>query len=158
VHEEVLKQVEKQITLFYIDQCWTDHLEYISYIKEGNHLWEVAGKDPLVEFGKMIIKAFDDLLQRIDQSILAAFERVNITGSGIDLELEGLLGPTSTWTYLVNDSFFENPLRRTIIGSNAFGVGAALVILQYLPLLPFLIIGKFIRRVLKKKPHGRGDR
>ncbi|MGD2092334.1 MAG: accessory Sec system translocase SecA2 [Candidatus Aminicenantes bacterium] len=157
VHEEILKQVEKQITLFYIDQCWTDHLEYISYIKEGIHLWEVAGKDPLVEFGKMIIKAFDDLLQGIHRSILAAFERVNITGSGIDPEREGLLGPTSTWTYLVNDSFFENPLRRTIIGSNAFGVGAALVILQYLPLLPFLIIGKFIRRLLKKKPHGLGD-
>jgi preprotein translocase subunit SecA len=156
VDEEILKQVEKQITLFYIDQCWTEHLEYISHIKEGIHLWEVAGKDPCVEFGKMIIKAFDDLEQQIDREVIAAFERVNITGSGIDLEREGLLGPTSTWTYLVNDSFFENPLRRTIIGSNAFGVGAALVILQYLPILPFLIIGRFFRRLLKK-PHGMGD-
>ncbi len=151
VGEETLKQVEKQITLFYIDQGWTGHLEYISHIKEGIHLWEVAGKDPCVEFGKMIIKAFDDLEEQIEQGIIAAFERVNITGSGIDLEREGLLGPTSTWTYLVNDSFFENPLRRAIIGSNAFGVGAALVILQYLPVLPFLIIGRFIRRLLKKK-------
>ena len=99
----------------------------------------------------MIIKAFDDLEQQVDSSIIAAFERVNITGAGIDLEREGLLGPTSTWTYLVNDSFFENPLRRTIIGSNAFGVGAALVILQYLPILPFLIIGRFFRRLLKKR-------
>jgi preprotein translocase subunit SecA len=151
VDEEILKQVEKQITLFYIDHCWTEHLEYISHIKEGIHLWEVAGKDPCVEFGKMIIKAFDDLEQQVDSSIIAAFERVNITGAGIDLEREGLLGPTSTWTYLVNDSFFENPLRRTIIGSNAFGVGAALVILQYLPILPFLIIGRFFRRLLKKR-------
>jgi preprotein translocase subunit SecA len=155
VDEKILKQVEKQVTLFYIDQSWTEHLEYISHIKEGIHLWEVAGKDPCVEFGKMIIKAFDDLEQQIDREVIAAFERVNITESGIDLEREGLLGPTSTWTYLVNDSFFENPLRRTIIGSNAFGVGAALVILQYLPILPFLIIGKFIRRLLKK-PHGMG--
>jgi preprotein translocase subunit SecA len=158
VDEVILKQEEKQSTLFYIDQCWTEHLEYISHIKEGIHLWEVAGKDPCVEFGKMIIKAFDDLEQQIDQKVIVAFERVNITGSGIDLEREGLLGPTSTWTYLVNDSFFENPLRRTIIGSNAFGVGSALVILQYLPVLPFLIIGRFIRRLLKKKPHGMGDR
>lgn len=151
VDEEILKQVEKQLALFYIDQCWSEHLEYISHIKEGIHLWEVAGKDPCVEFGKMIIKAFDDLEQRVDQGIIAAFERVNITGTGINLEREGLHGPTSTWTYLVNDSFFENPLRRAIIGSNAFGVGAALVVLQYLPVLPFLIIGRFIRRLLKKK-------
>ena len=150
VDEEILKQAEKQIVLFYIDHCWTEHLEYISHIKEGIHLWEVAGKDPCIEFGKMIIKAFAELEQQIDREVIAAFERVNITGSGIDLESEGLLGPTSTWTYLVNDSFFENPLRRTIIGSNAFGVGAAVVILQYLPILPFLIIGRFIRGLLKK--------
>jgi len=157
VGEEILNQVEKQITLFCIDRCWTGHLEYISYLKEGIHLWQVAGKDPCVEFGKMIIKAFADLEQQIDQEVIAAFERVNITGSGIDLEREGLLGPSSTWTYLVNDSFFENPLRRAIIGSNAFGVVAALVLLQYLLVLPFLIIARFIRKLLKK-PHGMGDR
>jgi preprotein translocase subunit SecA len=151
IGEPVLKQVEKRLTLFFMDQYWTEHLEYISHIKQGIHLWEVAGKDPVVEFGKMIIKAFDDLEQQINQQIITVFNKVDITVSGIDMEQEGLVGPTSTWTYLVNDSFFENPLRKAIIGSNAFGVGAALVILQHLPILPFIIIGKLIRKMLKKK-------
>jgi preprotein translocase subunit SecA len=29
---------------------------------------------------------------------------VRITGQGVDLKREGLLGPSSTWTYMINDN------------------------------------------------------
>ena len=47
-----------------------------------------------------------DLIQTIDSEIVKTFESVEITRDGIDLEKEGLKGPSSTWTYLIND----NPL------------------------------------------------
>jgi preprotein translocase subunit SecA len=35
---------------------------------------------------------------------------VEITKEGIDLEKEGLRGPSATWTYLVNDTPFGSKL------------------------------------------------
>jgi hypothetical protein len=44
--------------------------------------------------------------------VVETFGRVTITDRGVDWEKEGLLGPSSTWTYLVNDTpFGANPLR-----------------------------------------------
>ena len=42
-------------------------------------------------------------MQRIDDGIVAKFNAVEITANGIDLEGEDLIGPSSTWTYMIND-------------------------------------------------------
>jgi preprotein translocase subunit SecA len=43
------------------------------------------------------------LLKRIDDEVVTTFNTVEITADGIDLDREGLLGPSSTWTYMIND-------------------------------------------------------
>ena len=48
-------------------------------------------------------RAFAQLLATIDESTVATFLAAHITSEGIDLEKEGLRGPSSTWTYLIND-------------------------------------------------------
>jgi preprotein translocase subunit SecA len=64
----------------------------------------MAGKVPVDEFNKTAISAFDKLKQDIEASIVHTLERVEITREGANLEKEGLKAPSSTWTYLINDT------------------------------------------------------
>jgi preprotein translocase subunit SecA len=106
VGEEVLQRVEKQITLFHIDRCWAEYLARIAHIRDGIHLFSFSGQNPLDEFHKIIGDAFQNFMQTINDEIVKTFESAEITEDGIDMEEEGLKGPSSTWTYLIND----NPL------------------------------------------------
>ena len=101
---QVLSKVEKQLTLYYINKCWADYLDYISYVREGIHLVVLGRKNPLDEFHKTTIEAFDAMLKTIDSEVVRKFNSVEIKADGIDLDKEGVKGPASTWTYLINDS------------------------------------------------------
>jgi len=104
VGTKVLWKVEKQITLFYISKCWAEYLDHIADIREGLHLVGIVKKDPLEAFLKSAIDAFDELVDRIDSEIIRTFNVVEINEDGIDLDKEGLRGPSSTWTYLIDDN------------------------------------------------------
>jgi len=112
VGEELLQQVEQQITLCQIDRCWAEYLVRIVDIRENIHLMVLANQDPLDEFHKMVGREFAELNSRIDDEIVKAFLPAKITRDGIDLESEGLRGPASTWTYLINDNPFGDVLQR----------------------------------------------
>jgi preprotein translocase subunit SecA len=116
VGKEVLQQVEQQITLYQIDRCWAEHLVHIADIRENIHLTVLANQDPLDEFHKMVGREFAELMSRIDDEIVKTFLSVKITRDGIDLESEGLRGPASTWTYLINDNPFGDVLQRLFKG------------------------------------------
>jgi preprotein translocase subunit SecA len=103
IGDEVLQKVERQITLFHIDRCWSYYLSHIDHIREGIHLFRMSGKNPLDEFHKIIAKAFKELKDTINSEIVRTFETAEITADGIDMEKAGLKNPTSTWTYLIND-------------------------------------------------------
>ena len=71
----------------------------------------LGGKRPYEVFHEHAREAFVETLARIDDEIVATFERIEITADGVDWEGEGLLGPSSTWTYLVTDTpFTTGPL------------------------------------------------
>jgi len=108
VGHDVLRRVEKQITLCLIDRCWAEHLDQVAHIREGIHLVRVGGQDPLDEFHKRITYAFGDVQRNIDNGIVQTFNEAEVTEDGIDVDKEGLKGPTSTWTYLVSDNPFGN--------------------------------------------------
>ncbi|HWQ71435.1 MAG TPA: accessory Sec system translocase SecA2 [Desulfitobacteriaceae bacterium] len=104
VGEKVLREVEKQITLYYLNKCWAEYLDNIAYERESIHLVVFGGKNPLDEFHKIAIETFAKMLERIDSEIIGTFNVVDINENGIELEKEGLKGPSSTWTYLINDN------------------------------------------------------
>jgi preprotein translocase subunit SecA len=104
VGEKVLREVEKQITLYYLNKCWAEYLDNIAYERESIHLVVFGGKNPLDEFHKIAIETFAKMLERIDSKIIKTFNVVDINENGIELEKEGLKGPSSTWTYLINDN------------------------------------------------------
>jgi preprotein translocase subunit SecA len=112
VGEELLRTVEKRLTLLAIDRCWSDHLAEVQRIRDGIHVVSFAGKDPLAEFFRETRQAHETLLDRIDDRVVESFESVEITPAGVDWDKEGLTGPSSTWTYLVSDTpFGSDPLR-----------------------------------------------
>ncbi len=108
----VLKKVERQLTLFHIDRCWAEYLDYVAHIRAGIHLMTPADRSPLDHFHVTVGKAFQDLVDSIDNSIVETFLSVEITADGIDMEKAGLKGPTSTWTYLINDHPFGDWFQR----------------------------------------------
>jgi preprotein translocase subunit SecA len=108
----VLHDVERQITLSHIDHCWAEHLDHLAHIRDGIHFITSGGRNPLDEYHRIAGRAFGDLLRTIDERIVATFVSAEITADGIDLAKEGLKGPSSTWTYLINDHPFGNWFER----------------------------------------------
>ena len=101
---QAVKKAEKQLTLYFINKLWADYLDYIEYIREGIHLVVIGKKDPLAEFNKHAVQAFDEMLGRLDTEVVNGFNSVTINKNGAEMEKAGLTGPSSTWTYLMNDS------------------------------------------------------
>jgi preprotein translocase subunit SecA len=48
--------------------------------------------------------AFSEMQEQIEAEVVKYFNLVEITAEGVDLEREGLKGPSSTLTYLIDDS------------------------------------------------------
>ncbi|BBB90713.1 MAG TPA: hypothetical protein PKA28_09555 [Methylomusa anaerophila] len=107
VGEKVLQKVEKQLTLHYINKCWADYLDYINYEREGIHLVVIGKKDPLAEFHKIAIEAFDEMMAKIDAETIRTFNTVAVGEDGIDMVKAGLNAPSSTWTYLISDNPYQ---------------------------------------------------
>ena len=120
VKEEVLRKVEKQISLYHLDQCWAEYLDQINHIREGIFLYSTGGLNPLDEFHKKVAKSFYELMQRIDNEIIKTFTSARIDENGIDFAREGLIGPTSTWTYLISDNPFGDFMQRLRRGLQCF--------------------------------------
>jgi preprotein translocase subunit SecA len=134
VGETVLDEVERRLTLLAIDRCWSDHLAELREMREDSVLLAFAGRFPLAEFHRLAGESFQALLDRIENTVVADFERITVTPEGVDWESEGLRGPSATWTYLVGENPFGasgllSPVGR--IGSVAAAAGAPwLVLLQ----------------------------
>ncbi|HKQ74299.1 MAG TPA: accessory Sec system translocase SecA2 [Blastocatellia bacterium] len=143
---EIPREAERAITLGHIDAAWAEHLALIAEIREGIHLVGLGRQDPLYEFMKRIAEAFMKLHQTIEERIVETFATAKITENGIDLDQAGLRGPSSTWTYLINDQTMSE-LQRLLygLGSTAFAIGAVLTT------WPLLIAWGVWRRMTKRK-------
>ncbi|MFI5458137.1 MAG: accessory Sec system translocase SecA2 [Isosphaerales bacterium] len=101
---EAVRKAERQITLCQIDRCWSDHLAHVAEVREGIHLMSMGGLNAFDEFNREINGAFRELSRRIDEEVLATLRTARIGADGVDLKEGGLLGPSSTWTYMINDN------------------------------------------------------
>jgi preprotein translocase subunit SecA len=116
VGAETLAEAAKQIALYHLDRCWTEHLAYLTDIREAIHLHALSREDPLTEFHRAAVTAFRDLLSDAADRSVTTFESADITVEGIDLDQAGLKRPTATWTYLVHDNPFGSDIDRSISG------------------------------------------
>ena len=140
VGAERLEEIERAATLHHIDEAWTEHLAFVAEVREGIHLVGIGGLDPLHEFHKQVAVAFSRLHQTVEQRTAESLGALEVTGEGeLDLNLRG---PSSTWTYLVNDRVLTE-LQQMLFGhgSSAFAAGAALMT------WPLLLVWGLYRRV-----------
>jgi len=143
---DVLQQTERVITLHHIDVAWAEHLALITEIREGIHLVGLGRQDPLVEFTKQVAEAFVKLHQTIEERVVETFAAAEITENGIELDQAGLRGPSSTWTYLINDRALPQ-LQQMLYGHGS----AAFAIAAVLTTWPLLIAWGVWRRLTKER-------
>ena len=110
-----------------IDTYWQQYLAEISEIRESIHLKRVGGQDPYIEFQKLAIKLFDQLLKKLDRQLIQIFNSIHIDNNGINLEKLGIKAPSATWTYLINDDPFENIIGMQFIGDMGKQIGAVMM-------------------------------
>ena len=152
VGEKTLRDIERRITLLVIDRCWCDYLAEMARVRDGIHLVTLGGKTPYEVFHAHARNALELTLERIDGQIVEVFESVEVTGDGVDWEGEGLLGPSSTWTYMVTDTpFVTGPLTAM---ANRQSIGLV-VAWMYWPL--WMAWGAY-RRFKMKREHAEGKR
>src|SRR4029079_558360 len=106
------------------------------------------GQDPLTRFTTETRLAFRRMEPSIDAAVLDALTEVRVIGGRIDLERLGIRGPSSTWTYLVNDDPFRNQ-----IGMMLTGPGRTTIAIYAAALMgPLLILWGLVDRLLRKRP------
>ncbi len=66
---EVMRQVERWVTLTTIDNLWMDHLDAVDDLREGIGLRGYAQRDPLVEYKNEAFGMFESLIAQIDYEI-----------------------------------------------------------------------------------------
>jgi preprotein translocase subunit SecA len=92
----------KEYSLFQHDFLWSHYMNDIAALREGIHWQRMAGKNPLQEFYKSSDAMFRQLIADLE-------DKLSASGS-IDVSQLKIKRPSSTWTYLVNDNPFKNPL------------------------------------------------
>jgi preprotein translocase subunit SecA len=140
-----LADLERRAALFHLDRCWSDHLAWVQDTRESIHLVSLGGKTPIDEFQRAATDEFMDLESRIEDAavaeLTALIEKADLTAS----DLERLKGPSSTWTYLVNEDQFGwgmELVKGRHIGYSAISAAA------YGPLLIFVLL---IRKLKGRK-------
>ena len=152
--EDAVRRAEQRLAVDALDRGWANHLALIDDIREGIHLQRYGGKDPLTEFQRQIIDAFDEMMRRVEDETVEAFGRLAAESSGIDLAAAGLAGSSATWTYLVNDNPFS-PLATSLLASRALTTSVAYLAVLYFPVTIATALGVFWRRRRRKNGAGR---
>jgi preprotein translocase subunit SecA len=99
-------ELEHCATLFHIDRAWSDHLAWIQDTRDSIHLVSLGGQEPLEQFMKLTTAEFLRMQSGIDETIIEEMKAIIRKSDKSELDLEKLKGPSSTWTYLVNDQQF----------------------------------------------------
>ncbi len=142
---EKMEKLERRLTLFHLDRCWSDHLGWITDTRESIHLVSLGGKTPLQEFQKSATAVFLDLRPKIESEVVGAIESLVTREGSADLDADDIKGPSSTWTYLVKEDQFGWGIE-LLKGKNiGFAAGAVLYT------GPLFILNLIARRFSKKK-------
>ncbi|HWG99468.1 MAG TPA: accessory Sec system translocase SecA2 [Pilimelia sp.] len=113
IDEDVLCAAARSIALYHLDRLWAEHLAELSEVREGVHLRALGRLDPLDEFHRSAVPAFQRLVPEIEARTVETFEKTEIT-DGWSPDRAELVRPSATWTYLVHDNPFGSELDRLI--------------------------------------------
>lgn len=116
IGEQPAAEVARQIALHHLDRAWADHLGMLADVRDGVHLRALGRQDPLDEFHRVAVPAFDRLLTGVDTSTAETFMAARIDSPDWTPAEAGLERPSATWTYMVHDNPFGTEIERLISG------------------------------------------
>jgi preprotein translocase subunit SecA len=99
-----------------LDEFWADHLLLIEEVREGIHLERLASRDPGLEYLRRVGDAFLAGLAAAEERTAEACRAAAGDPHGLSPEGMGIVRPSSTWTYQVDDESPVGP-RLSSIGS-----------------------------------------
>jgi preprotein translocase subunit SecA len=141
-------RILKEVRLFHLDRGWADHLAAIADLRESIHIVSLGGQVPLQEFHKAAADAFSEMEIRSEKAAVESLKELVKRPGPIDLEAAGLKGPSSTWTYLVNEEQLGWGVE-LLKGKNlGFAAGAAAF------MGPLFILTLVLRRLRPRKKKG----
>ena len=146
-----ISDLERDLSLYVIDKCWAEYLEHVSYLRDGIHLVIVGGKNPLEEYIYNVIESFDELRENIWHEVISSLKKIKLTEKGIDLGITNLKGPSSTWTYLINDNPFEDDLGLMLASNRNVGFSAVAAGLPFVSIN--LLFGLIYQKLFKRNRH-----
>lgn len=111
--EDLLSRVGRLVALSHLDRLWAQHLAELSEVREGVHLRALGRLDPLDEFHRSAVPAFNALVPEIETRTVETFDEGEF-GEDWQPEESALARPSATWTYLVHDNPFGSELDRLI--------------------------------------------
>ncbi|WP_020519711.1 accessory Sec system translocase SecA2 [Catelliglobosispora koreensis] len=115
--DDELNKMGRDIALYHLDRLWAEHLAELAEVREGVHLRALGRVDPLDEFHRSAVPAFNALIPEIEKRTLETFEEIDDADGfedGWEPERAELIRPSATWTYLVNDNPFGSELDRLV--------------------------------------------
>jgi preprotein translocase subunit SecA len=142
--EAALRDLERGLMLQAIDECWSEHLATVTEIRDGIHLVELGGLSPLEEFQKAAAQSFIHVMKAIQDRVVDRFRSLEIGSDGVDWETAGIRGPSSTWTYLVDDDAFTDGLAAALSSRRNIGFQAGAAFTG--PLLMLWGLSRLLRR------------
>jgi preprotein translocase subunit SecA len=161
VGEEELRRAEVAVTLFFLDRAFSDHLAFVAELRDGSPLERLGGRDPLQHFRVETSRAFLRLQREVDDAVIAAFAEVKVRDGALDLSRVPIQGPSSTWTYLINDDPFRKQLGMMLTGPGRTTMAIAAAAAQP-PLMALwwlvdrLFVGRRHRRKRARNLHASG--
>ena len=97
------QKILAQVRLHHLDRGWADHLAAVADLRESIHIVSLGGQVPLQEFHKAAADSFSEMERRSSEAVVETLKELAEKPGPADLQAAGLKGPSSTWTYLVNE-------------------------------------------------------
>ena len=89
VGTQVMRYIEKEITLRTLDQHWREHLAAMDYMRQGIHLRSYAQKNPKQEYKREAFELFSGMLDRIKFDTVTTISKIQVR-SQAEIEREEL--------------------------------------------------------------------
>ena len=152
VGEAATDDAERAVTRAHLDRLWREHLAACADLREGIHLVRLGGQDPLQRFTTEVEAGFARLTAALDAAVLASLDRVSVSGGRLEVSGVDLKGPSSTWTYLVNDDPFREQVLLSLIGSGGRTMAIYSAVVMPLLFLLWTLVEHFWRRRRSSEP------
>ncbi len=98
--ESELQDLQNRVLAALLNEFWSDYLDYTTYLREGIHLTQIAGRNPAEEYNIACEEYYESAAASIPERMCEKLEDVLECEKLSDYELDK---PTRTYTYLLND-------------------------------------------------------